>query len=71
MLVSHDIAPRRTQIWDPRINGFVERMNGTLLDECLRVKVHTPAQALREALGRKKRPLVVPVAEKEVPKQIG
>ena len=92
----------RTQVRHPRTNGFVERMNRTLLDECFRVKGrptwytsaeeiqrdldqyltfynlkrshqdyrlkgHTPAQALREALGRKKLPTAVPIAEKEVP----
>ena len=88
----------------PRTNGFVERMNRTLLDECFRIKSRekwyempeeiqrdldeylayynlkrshqgyclkgrTPAQALREALGRKKLPPVVPIEQKETRKQ--
>ena len=32
-----------------------------------RLKGHTPAQALRVALGCKKLPTAVPIAEKEVP----
>ena len=35
-----------------------------------RPKGRTPAQALREALDRKKLPPVGPIAEKEVPKQV-
>jgi transposase InsO family protein len=31
------IEHRRTKIATPRTNGFVERMNRTLLDECFRV----------------------------------
>ena len=105
MLALQDIEHRRTQVRHLRTNGFVERMNRTLLDECFRVKSRTiwytsageiqrdldqyltfynlkrshqgyrlkgrtPAQALREALGRKNRPTVVPIPEKEVPKQV-
>lgn len=90
-----DIEHRTTKVRSPRTNGFVERMNRTLLDECFRVagrttwyitpeeiqrdldkflefynlkrshqgyrlKGRTPAQALREALGRKKLPPIVP-----------
>jgi transposase InsO family protein len=90
-----DIEHRTTKVRSPRTNGFVERMNRTLLDECFRVagrttwyispeeiqrdldtflefynlkrshqgyrlKGRTPAQALREALGRKRLPPVVP-----------
>lgn len=33
----HDIEHRTTRIRTPRTNGFVERMNRTLLDECFRV----------------------------------
>ncbi len=89
------IEHRTTKVRSPRTNGFVERMNRTLLDECFRVagrttwyvrpeeiqrdldtfltfynlkrshqgyrlKGRTPAQALREALGRKKLPPIVP-----------
>jgi transposase InsO family protein len=32
-----DIKHRTTRIRSPRSNGFVERMNRTLLDECFRV----------------------------------
>jgi len=84
----------------PRTNGFVERMNRTLLDEHFRIKGRekwcesveeiqadldafldfytlkrshrgyrlkgrTPAQALREALGRKKLPPIIPKEEEE------
>lgn len=33
-----DIEHRTTKVRSPRTNGFVERMNRTLLDECFRVK---------------------------------
>ena len=104
MLALHDIEHRTTKVRSPRTNGFVERMNRTLLDECFRVKGRekwyetpeeiqrdldeylayynlkrshqgyrlkgrTPAQALREALGKKKLPPVVPIEEKETRKQ--
>ena len=35
------IEHRTTRIRSPRTNGFVERMNRTLLDECFRVKGRT------------------------------
>ncbi len=40
-----------TPVWirSPRTNGFVARMNRTLLDECFRIA--GPAQPLREALA--------------------
>lgn len=88
LLALHEIEHRTTKVRSPRTNGFVERMNRTLLDECFRVagrqtwylspeeiqrdldqflefynlkrshqgyrlKGRTPAQALREALGRR------------------
>jgi len=37
-LSMEDIEHRRTRVRTPRTNGFVERMNRTLLDECFRVK---------------------------------
>lgn len=37
LLAMHDIEHRTTRIRTPRTNGFVERMNRTLLDECFRV----------------------------------
>jgi transposase InsO family protein len=89
------IDHRTTRVRSPRTNGFVERMNRTLLDECFRVegrktwyvepaeiqrdldrflahynlershqgyrlRGRTPAQALREALGRDELPPLVP-----------
>ena len=95
LLALHDIEHRTTKVRSPRTNGFVERMNRTLLDEHFRIKGRekwyesvdeiqadldvfiefynlkrshqgyrlkgtTPAQALREALGRKKLPPVIP-----------
>lgn len=41
------------QVRSPRTNGFVERMNRTLLDECVRVKGRTewdlsPAEIQRD-----------------------
>jgi transposase InsO family protein len=92
------IEHRTTRVRSPQTNGFVERMNRTLLDECFRVegrktwyvetveiqrhldaflrhynleRTHqgyrlrgrTPAQALREALGRDQLPAIVPQAQ--------
>ena len=94
-LALHDIEHRTTKVRSPRTNGFVERMNRTLLDEHFRIKGRekwyesaeeiqhdldafldfynlrrshqgyrlkgrTPAQALREATGRKKLPPFIP-----------
>jgi transposase InsO family protein len=38
LLAMEDIEHRTTKIATPRTNGFVERMNRTLLDECFRVQ---------------------------------
>jgi hypothetical protein len=38
LLAIEDIEHRNTKVRSPRTNGFVERMNRTLLDECFRVK---------------------------------
>ena len=38
LLALEDIEHRNTKVRSPRTNGFVERMNRTLLDECFRVK---------------------------------
>ncbi len=38
LLTLEDIEHRNTKVRTPRTNGFVERMNRTLLDECFRVK---------------------------------
>ncbi len=97
-----DIEHRTTKIRHPQTNGFVERMNRTLLDECFRVQGRqtwyiepdeiqrdldkflryynlershqgyrlngrTPAQALREALGRDNIPDIVPPEETPEP----
>jgi len=47
------IEHRTTRVHTPRTNGFVERMNRTLLDECFRVAGRTtwylePAQIQRD-----------------------
>ena len=95
LLALHDIEHRRTKIRSLRTNGFVERMNRTLLNECFRIKGRTTwyispeetqrdldqylsfynlkrshqgyrlkgrtlAQALRQALGRKRLPPIFP-----------
>jgi transposase InsO family protein len=41
LLAMEGIQHRTTQIRSPRMNGFVERMNRTLLDECFRVAGQT------------------------------
>ena len=38
LLAIENIEHRNTRVRTPRTNGFVERMNRTLLDECFRVK---------------------------------
>jgi len=38
LLAMEEIEHRTTKIRSPRTNGFVERMNRTLLDECFRVR---------------------------------
>ena len=100
LLQLEEIEHRTTRVRTPRTNGFVERMNKTLLDECFRVygrtkwytavdeiqadldtflrgyneeRSHqgyrlngrTPAQALREALGRNQLPPFVPDLDPE------
>ena len=37
LLAMEDVEHRTTKVRSPRTNGFVERMNRTLLDECFRV----------------------------------
>jgi transposase InsO family protein len=99
LLAMEVVEHRTTRGRSPRTNGFVERMNRPLLDECFRangrtewylspaeiqrdldayleeynlrrthqgyrVQGHTPAQALREALGVETLPPFV-IAEKE------
>jgi len=41
LLAMHEIDHRTTRVATPRTNGFVERMNRTLLDECFRVTGRT------------------------------
>jgi transposase InsO family protein len=41
LLAMEGIDHRTTRVRSPRTNGFVERMNRTLLDECFRVKGRT------------------------------
>jgi transposase InsO family protein len=41
LLAMDEIEHRTTKIRSPRTNGFVERMNRTLLDECFRVQGRT------------------------------
>ena len=41
LLAVEGIEHRTTQVRSPRTNGFVERMNRTLLDECFRVEGRT------------------------------
>jgi transposase InsO family protein len=38
MLAMENIEHRTTRVRSPRTNGFVERMNRTLLDECFRIQ---------------------------------
>lgn len=102
LLAMDGIEHRTTKVRSPRTNGFVERMNRTLLDECFRVegrktwylevdeiqrdldrflafynlershqgyrlKGRTPAQALRDALGVKELPPIVPAPVEVAP----
>src|SRR5215510_3444297 len=53
LLAMEEIEHRTTRIHTPRTNGFVERMNRTLLDECFRVAGRTtwylePAEIQRD-----------------------
>lgn len=38
LLAMDSIEHRTTRVRSPRTNGFVERMNRTLLDECFRIQ---------------------------------
>jgi transposase InsO family protein len=49
-LALNDIEHRRTRIRTPRTNGFVERFNGTVLDEFFRVKMRDRFYGSVEAL---------------------
>jgi transposase InsO family protein len=47
LLAMEDIEHRTTKIATPRTNGFVERMNRRLLDECFRVQGRQTCSAAR------------------------
>lgn len=49
-LALNDIEHRRTRVRTPRTNGFVERFNGTVLDEFFRVKMREAFYDSVEAL---------------------
>jgi transposase InsO family protein len=49
-LALNEIEHRRTRVRTPRTNGFVERFNGTVLDEFFRVKMREKVYASVEAL---------------------
>ena len=105
LLTLHDIEHRTTKVRSPRTNGFVERMNRTLLDEHFRIKgrekwyetveemqadldefLHfynhkrshqgyrlkgrTPIQALKDALGRKRLPPIIPKGDEDAADQV-
>ena len=46
LLAMEDIEHRNTKVRTPRTNGFVERMNRTLLDECFRGSEANPCYGL-------------------------
>jgi len=52
MLAMEGIEHRTTKVRSPRTNGFVERMNRTLLDECFRVQGRTKWYAGPEEIQR-------------------
>lgn len=52
LLAIENIEHRNTQVRRPQTNGFVERMNRTLLDECFRVQGRTTWYATVEELQR-------------------
>ncbi len=52
LLAVDGIEHRTTKVRSPRTNGFVERMNRTLLDECFRVKGRTTWYMAPEEIQR-------------------
>ena len=52
LLAVEGIEHRTTKVRSPRTNGFVERMNRTLLDECFRVKGRTTWYMAPEEIQR-------------------
>jgi transposase InsO family protein len=52
LLAVEGIQHRTTKVRCPRTNGFVERMNRTLLDECFRVQGRTKWYAAPEEIQR-------------------
>jgi len=61
LLALEEIEHRTTKIRTPRTNGFGERMNRTLLDDCFRVTRRTTWY--REALTIEELPGFVPADE--------
>jgi transposase InsO family protein len=49
-LALNEIEHRRTRLRSPKTNGFVERFNGTVLDEFVRVKMRKTLYETVEAL---------------------
>jgi transposase InsO family protein len=49
-LALNDIEHRRTRVRTPRTNGFVERLNGTVLEELFRPAMHQKLYESVEAL---------------------
>jgi transposase InsO family protein len=52
LLAMNDIEHRTTKIRHPQTNGFVERMNRTLLDECFRIAGRTTWYSTVEEIQR-------------------
>jgi transposase InsO family protein len=52
LLAVEGIEHRTTRVRGPQTNGFVERMNRTLLDECFRVKCRTTWYMAPEEIQR-------------------
>jgi transposase InsO family protein len=49
-LALNDIEHRKTRVGSPRTNGFVERFNGTVLEECFQPKLRSQLYDSLEAL---------------------
>lgn len=66
------IEHRKTRVRAPRTYGFVERFNGTVLDEFFRVKIretfYDSVEALQNDLRRLARPLQHRTAPSRIPK---
>ncbi len=66
----HDLAHTSAEEIQRDLDQYLTFYNLKRSHQGYRLKGRTPAQALREALGPKKLPPVVPITEKEVPKQV-